>query len=102
VKRHDGYRRRDYLAPRVPVQFADGRVELVDLHLATRPTAGAFRGAMLSLAVACVEHKRWLEWAPVEGTYVEDKPCNPACEGATGPSCDCSCGGDNHGGRWAA
>jgi hypothetical protein len=23
--------------------------------------------------------------------------CNSACMGATGPSCDCSCGGANHG-----
>lgn len=27
------------------------------------------------------------------------KPCGARCMGAVGPSCDCSCGGRNHGGR---
>lgn len=27
------------------------------------------------------------------------KPCDARCMGAVGPSCDCSCGGENHGGR---
>lgn len=29
---------------------------------------------------------------------VEGKVCNSICMGATGPSCSCSCGGENHGG----
>jgi hypothetical protein len=29
------------------------------------------------------------------------KRCDARCEGATGPACDCECGGDNHGGRHA-
>lgn len=28
---------------------------------------------------------------------VETKVCNGVCMGATGPSCSCSCGGENHG-----
>ena len=27
------------------------------------------------------------------------KECNDKCMGAVGPSCECSCGGRNHGGR---
>jgi hypothetical protein len=27
--------------------------------------------------------------------------CNPLCEGAGGPSCECACGGVNHGGAWS-
>jgi len=27
--------------------------------------------------------------------------CDPRCEGATGPSCSCGCGGINHGGAWS-
>jgi len=30
---------------------------------------------------------------------VEEKTCNGICMGATGPSCSCSCGGENHGGN---
>ena len=29
---------------------------------------------------------------------VTDQPCGSRCMGATGPSCDCACGGANHGG----
>jgi hypothetical protein len=30
-------------------------------------------------------------------TVKEGKVCNSVCMGATGPSCSCSCGGENHG-----
>lgn len=29
-------------------------------------------------------------------------PCGPKCQSAKGPSCDCSCGGANHGSNYAA
>lgn len=32
------------------------------------------------------------------GNVSVKKECNAVCMGAVGPSCDCSCGGDNHGG----
>lgn len=32
----------------------------------------------------------------VMGT-VSDRKCNATCQNAKGPSCDCSCGGENHG-----
>lgn len=34
---------------------------------------------------------------PLYGRMVEEKVCDGRCMGATGPSCDCSCGGMNHG-----
>jgi hypothetical protein len=37
---------------------------------------------------------------PIKGVYAEDVPCNAKCTGAIGPSCSCSCGGRNHGGRY--
>lgn len=37
------------------------------------------------------EHRR------IEGFYVADKKCDGRCMGATGHSCECSCGGANHG-----
>jgi hypothetical protein len=34
----------------------------------------------------------------VKGTVVESKVCDGRCMAATGPNCECSCGGENHGG----
>lgn len=34
---------------------------------------------------------------PVQGKFVAEKKCDGRCMGATGPNCDCSCGGKNHG-----
>lgn len=34
---------------------------------------------------------------PVIGTYKADKKCDGRCLAATGHSCECSCGGKNHG-----
>ena len=36
----------------------------------------------------------------VAGRVVESKACNDRCMGATGPSCECACGGENHGAGW--
>lgn len=50
----------------------------------------------------CAEHPRLvLAWSMMHGTYNADKGCNERGMGATGPNCECSCGGDNHGGRYA-
>ena len=35
----------------------------------------------------------------VKGTYVADKSCGARCMGATGPTCECTCAGRNHGGN---
>ena len=32
-------------------------------------------------------------------TIVAERACNGVCMGAQGPSCSCSCGGENHGSR---
>lgn len=37
------------------------------------------------------------KYAVVKGRYNPDHRCDPRCENAVGPSCDCSCGGKNHG-----
>lgn len=34
----------------------------------------------------------------VKGVHVPDKTCDARCMNAVGPSCSCSCGGENHGG----
>ena len=33
----------------------------------------------------------------LDGHYAADVPCNAKCLNATGPHCECSCGGANHG-----
>jgi len=48
----------------------------------------------------CIEHRRPLRFAKLEASYDAEKVCNARCMGAYGPSCECSCAGRNHGGRW--
>lgn len=36
----------------------------------------------------------------VDGTYNPDRTCDARCTGAIGPACSCSCGGENHGGKF--
>lgn len=45
---------------------------------------------------SCPEHGRSLNYRPVVGT-VSETPCDARCTGARGTSCDCQCGGANHG-----
>lgn len=49
----------------------------------------------------CADHPRLvLRWKMIHGTHNADKVCTERCMGATGPSCECECGGENHGGRY--
>ncbi len=57
--------------------------------------AEAFRAAGL----ACPEHDTVVDFRSGRFTYNPDKACNARCMGATGPACDCSCRGSNHGGK---
>ena len=50
----------------------------------------------------CPRCGRLMERKSIVGTLNPSIPCNPKCMGATGPVCECSCGGENHGGRWIA
>jgi hypothetical protein len=36
-------------------------------------------------------------WSPLKGTVNTEKECTGRCMASKGPSCDCACGGDNHG-----
>jgi hypothetical protein len=38
-----------------------------------------------------------VNFKPLNGTYVETKRCDAACENASSNKCACSCGGRNHG-----
>ena len=51
------------------------------------------------LNVPCACGKTMLGKA-IQG-YQSEQPCSPKCTGATGPVCECACGGFNHGGTHA-
>lgn len=48
----------------------------------------------------CVTCRRQFSWTGIVGRE-SSTVCGSKCTGATGPSCDCSCVGVNHGGQWA-
>lgn len=47
----------------------------------------------LACRAECVSNVVW-------GRFVAEVVCNAKCTGAVGHSCDCSCGGVNHGGKF--
>lgn len=49
----------------------------------------------------CDDHNRYLKVTTVKGIVNVDKRCDGRCMGATGPNCECSCGGANHGASWS-
>lgn len=58
-------------------------------------TEGATMGPRATYT-PCTEHHVTMDWRPMKAKVTE-KDCNGVCMGAVGPSCDCSCGGENHG-----
>jgi hypothetical protein len=50
----------------------------------------------IAVSNKCPEHGVY-RLQPVKGRLVPDHKCDVRCTGATGPKCDCSCGGANHG-----
>ena len=66
---------------------ADGKTPLTKEQINARvdcPTGGSWR----------IDQGR-----PIYGRYVEEIVCSAKCTGAIGESCECSCGGMNHGGQ---
>lgn len=49
------------------------------------------------LELRCVRHRYEFRWRQVEGRFSEAHKCDARCMNATGPNCECSCGGQNHG-----
>lgn len=45
----------------------------------------------------CAEHDQFMKIVTVRGTVNVDKPCTARCKSATGPNCECVCGGEGHG-----
>lgn len=57
-------------------------------------------GAVAWLTVRC-DCGKAARLMPVLGKHNAAKVCDGRCMGAVGPSCECSCGGANHGARFA-
>ena len=51
---------------------------------------------------ACPSCGKRIRLQPVKGTFSESRKCDARCTGATGPNCECQCGGANHGAAHAA
>lgn len=47
--------------------------------------------------LVCPEHNALMEGKTLNGTYNPDKTCDGRCMNAKRASCDCFCGGENHG-----
>ena len=45
----------------------------------------------------CPEHRRLLLWNVLNANYNPEKVCDGRCRSATGPNCECSCNGEQHG-----
>ncbi len=56
---------------------------------------------LTAYGLVCTEHDRFLSVTPIKGVVNVDKSCDGRCMNATGPNCECSCGGSNHGGAFA-
>jgi hypothetical protein len=72
------------------------------LAINRHPFDTAWFGAVEAAGWICVDHDRFMVVVEVKGVVNAEKPCTAACKGATGPSCECVCGGDGHGANWGA
>ena len=63
-------------------------------EIGNRDQAAAMRRA----GFVCPEHDAPVYFRPARFSYNPEKVCNSKFIGATGPACDCSCSGTNHGG----
>jgi len=57
--------------------------------------------AVTAAGWVCTEHDRFMVTVEVAGVVREDRACDGRCLAATGPNCECSCGGANHGAMWS-
>jgi hypothetical protein len=69
--------------------FTLGRCSAKGCKHSTRSESGAF-------SAECPEHGRY-RLENVIAYEVPEIKCGASCRNAVGPSCDCSCGGANHG-----
>lgn len=58
---------------------------------------GGNEAELATIGAWCTEHDHHLDWNQLKGRINADRECNGVCMAAIGPSCDCACGGENHG-----
>lgn len=56
-----------------------------------RGTSEDVRGGWIACGCGAQAVAKWMK------VTVNEKTCNGVCMASTGPSCSCSCGGENHG-----
>lgn len=59
-------------------------------------------GVIGNLVIRCRSCNRARRAVAVQGKFSARHECNARCLASTGPSCECSCGGKNHGASYAA
>jgi hypothetical protein len=64
----------------------------------SRMTHEEAHGGMDPMPAKC-GHRVWHKH--IVGSYNPDKSCDGRCMSAKRGSCDCSCGGENHGASWS-
>jgi hypothetical protein len=67
---------------------------------AVHPSTGreyAFEGPPTTPCPECGQH---VSGEAIHGVHNDAVPCTAKCVAALGPSCECSCGGRNHGASW--
>lgn len=78
--------------------FVPGVETTYDFHIGDWAFATAeIRTAWTAAGLVCPEHNQLMRGDVLNGTYNPDKICDGRCMSARRASCDCSCGGTNHG-----
>jgi hypothetical protein len=60
----------------------------------------AWFAAVESAGWICRDHDRFMVTVEISGVVNAEKPCTGHCKAATGPNCECVCGGEGHGSNY--
>lgn len=63
---------------------------------------GVARRVLIRVGLWCPDCNDQMRVKPLKATRNDAKRCNDVCLRATSTTCDCSCGGQNHGKAWLA
>lgn len=61
---------------------------------------GIARSVLIRVGLWCPDCNDQMRVTPLKATRNDAKRCNDVCMRATSITCDCSCGGQNHGKAW--
>jgi hypothetical protein len=88
--------------PSIRKQKIDGCTREIYLTDAGVEVVGYYLGSDQALIVPCRGCGKLRVAKKVYGVFKADKGCDGRCMAATGHTCECSCGGANHGASHAA